>query len=208
MKRLHRSDLYCWSRFDADRNIDFHSYAWATPGGCVVIDPLPCSAHDRAHLDELGGVRLVIVTNSDHARASAELAAAADVPVAGPAAERGEFPVACARWLGDGEEPVPGLRVLELHGSKTPGELALLIDDDTLITGDLVRAHAGGALCLLPAAKLSDPDAARASVERLAGLPGIRAVLPGDGWPVFRDGDRLLRELAAGLAGAEGAAIS
>ncbi len=208
MKRLHRPDLFCWSQFDATRNIDFHSYAWSTDAGCVVIDPLPCSGHDLAHLRELGGVRLIIVTNSDHVRASAALAAASGAPVAGPKLEEDGFPIACAQWLEDGAQPVPGLRVLVMHGSKTAGELALLIDGDTLVPGDLVRAHAGGSLCILPDAKLSDPRAARASVERLADLPGIRAVLPGDGWPVFRDGGERLRELASAIAEAGEAATS
>jgi hypothetical protein len=31
-----------------------------------------------------------------------------------------------------------------LNGSKTPGELALVLEKTTLITGDLVRAHQAG----------------------------------------------------------------
>ena len=31
--------------------------------------------------------------------------------------------------------------VLALHGSKTPGELALVLEDTILVTGDLVRGH-------------------------------------------------------------------
>ena len=80
-------------------------------------------------------------------------------------------------------------------GSKTLGELALVLEGTTLVTGDLIRAHEGGRLCLLPDAKLTDSDAARSSVRRLAALPGIEAVLVGDGWPVFRHGAETLREL-------------
>ena len=90
---------------------------------------------------------------------------------------------------------VPGLVVHEVAGSKTPGELALVLEGTTLITGDLVRAHEGGRLCLLPDAKLGDGAAARASARRLAALPGIEAVIVGDGWPVFRHGAEALREL-------------
>lgn len=129
----------------------------------------------------------------------AELAAALGARVAGPAAEREGFPLACERWLGDGDELVPGLRALALAGSKTPGELALWLAPDTLICGDLVRGHVGGRLNLLPPAKLSDPAQARASVARLAALPGLEAVLVGDGWGAFRDGAARLRELLAGV---------
>ena len=116
--------------------------------------------------------------------------------LAGPAAERGTFPFPCDRWLADGEELVPGLRVLALEGSKTLGELALILDGTTLITGDLVRAHRADTLMMLPDAKLGDRNAALRSVQRLAALPGIEAVLVGDGWQVFREGRRMLGELA------------
>ena len=89
-----------------------------------------------------------------------------------------------------------------MAGSKTPGELALTLEGTTLVTGDLIRAHEGGRLCLVPDAKLSDPAAARASVRRLAALPGIDAVLVGDGWPVFRHGAEALRELVDSFDGA------
>lgn len=195
MKLLQRSDLFGWSCFDESRNIDFNSLLWTRDGDGVIVDPLPLSEHDAAHLRALGGAALVVVTNSDHVRATAEVAALTGARVAGPAAERDAFPIACDVWLGDGDEPLPGLRVIALEGSKTPGELALVIEGSTLVTGDLVRAHRGGGLDLLPDAKLADRGRALASLERLVELPGIEAVLPGDGWPVFRDGARALREL-------------
>src|SRR5690606_33846064 len=145
------------------------------------------------------GLALIVVTNSDHVRASAELAQATGAAVLGPAGEREAFPIACSRWLADGDEVAPGLRAYALAGSKTPGELALVLDGSTLITGDLVRAHEGGRLCLLPDAKLADRTAAAASARRLASIATIDAVLPGDGWPVFRGGRAALEELVASL---------
>lgn len=197
MKSLHRSDLYCWSAFDPDRNVDFNGWAWIRPAGNVLVDPMPMSAHDRAHLASLGGAAWIVVTNSDHCRAAEALAAEFGAKLAGPAGEADGFPLACDRWLGDGEALVPGLVALALDGSKTPGELALLLEERTLITGDLVRAHRGGALMMLPDPKLKDRAAARASVARLAALPEVDAVLVGDGWPMFQGGKAALLELAA-----------
>ena len=199
MKRLHKPDLYGWSTFNEARNIDFHSVLWVRSEGNVAIDPLPLSEHDGAHLRELGGVDTIIVTTSDHVRDSASLAEKTGARILGPAAERDTFPLACGLFLQEGDEPVPGLCVFELEGSKTPGELALLLGEDTLVTGDLVRAHEGGKLCTLPEAKLTDRAAAIESVHRLAALRGVEAVLTGDGWPVFRHGGEALRELANAL---------
>lgn len=199
MKRLHRPDIFGWSEFNENRNIDFHSVLWVRPGGNVVIDPLPLSPHDEAHLNELGGLAHVVITNSDHVRDAARLARETGAKLMGPVQEAPDFPLACDRWLSDGDEVVPGLVVFELDGSKSPGELALVLEGTTLITGDLIRAHEGGALCLLPEKKLTNKTAAINSVRRLAALPGITAVLAGDGWPVFRGADAALREMLAGL---------
>lgn len=199
MKSLHRPDLFGWATYDTARDIDFNAVLWTRPDGNVLIDPLPMSDHDRAHLGYLGGAAWIVITNSDHTRDAAALAAALGAKLAGPAAERDSFPLPCDRWLADGDELVPGLRALALDGSKTPGELALLLEERTLITGDLVRAHRAGSLMILPDTKLKDTAAAVQSVRRLAALPDVQAVLVGDGWPVFRDGGMLLRELAAAI---------
>jgi hypothetical protein len=195
MKLLHRPDLLGWSCFDQSRNIDFCSVAWIRPGGNVLIDPLPMSEHDRAHLASLGGATLIVITNSDHTRGAQGVAREFRAVLCGPRAERDNFPFPCERWLGEGDAPVPGLHVLELHGSKTPGELALVLESTTLITGDLVRGQVGGKLNLLPEAKLVDRAKAIASVKRIVDdYPGIETVLVGDGWPLFHEGRR---ELAA-----------
>ena len=197
MKRLHRDDLYGWSVFDEDRNIDFHSVLWVRVDGNVAIDPLPLSEHDQAHLESLGSLTTIVITNSDHERASRSLADATGARILGPKGERAQLD--CDGWLAEGDQVVPGLTVVVLEGSKTPGEIALLLEETTLITGDLIRAHEGGRLCLLPDQKLFDKTQAVASLKRLAALTQIETVLPGDGWPVFRGGAKALAELAAEL---------
>ena len=74
-----------------------------------------------------------------------------------------------------------------------------VLEGTTLVTGDLVRAHQGGRLNLLPDAKLRDRALAVASVRRLLEHERVDAVLPGDGWPIFRNGRDALKELVANL---------
>lgn len=195
MKSLHRTDLYSWSSFDLERNMDFNSIAWIRPDGNVLVDPLPLSSHDLEHLNLLGGAAWIVVTNSDHIRATEEIAGITGAQIAGPAGEQETFPLACHRWLSEGDELVPGLKVFTVQGSKTPGELALLLEGTTLIAGDLIRAHWAGSLTILPYTKLENRSKAVASVRRLAEIEEIEAVLVGDGWSVFRDGSKLLQEL-------------
>jgi glyoxylase-like metal-dependent hydrolase (beta-lactamase superfamily II) len=200
MKSLHRGDLYSWSTFDAERNVDFNSIVWVRADGNVLIDPLPLSDHDWQHLQSLGGAAFIVITNSDHIRDAEAIAQKTGAQLLGPQAEQATFPVPCDRWLKDGDEVVPGLEVLELNGSKTPGELALILEDLTLITGDLVRAHRANALMLLPDAKLKDKAAAIASVQRLANLEQIEVVLVGDGWSIFQNGHQYLQVLVPTFA--------
>jgi glyoxylase-like metal-dependent hydrolase (beta-lactamase superfamily II) len=201
MKLLHRPDLFCWSEFDSERNIDFHSIAWIRPEGNVLVDPLPLSDHDWKHLQSLGGAEWIVVTNSDHIRASLEIAEKTGAQIVAPGGEKGTFPIEVHRWLFDRDSVVPGLNALALDGSKTPGELALVLEETTLITGDLVRAHQAGSLMLLPDSKLVDKSQAIASVGRLAQFSQIEAVLVGDGWQIFRDGHIYLQELIDRIKG-------
>ncbi len=205
MKQLHEPHLFGWSVFNPERNLDFHSVFWRRSEGNVAIDPLPLSAHDRAHVEALGGLREIIITNSDHVRASRELAEGTGARIWVPRAEQSllasQLGAVEARGLGDGEEPFEGLSALELHGSKTLGELAIVIAGNTLVAGDLVRGHRAGRLNLLPEPKLTDKAQALASLRRLGALPGIDAVLVGDGWPVFKGGAQALAALIQELGG-------
>ncbi len=196
MRSLHRPDCHGWSAYQESLRIDFNSLLWRRGEGNVLVDPLPLSPADERHLDELGGAAWIVLTKSDHVRGAREIAARTGARLLGPRAERDRFPVACERWLADGDEPFPGLRVRELEGSKTDGELALVLEDATAVFGDLVRAHRAGALMLLPPPKLRDRERALESVRRLRALhPRIAHVLVGDGWCAFRHGGELLDEL-------------
>ena len=199
MKKLHRSDLFGWSIFNEERNIDFNSTLWVRSQGNVIIDPLLLIEHDKKHLESLGGAAHVIITNSDHIRDAAIISSMTGAKCWAPLAEKEQFPLQCDGWLQDGDEPISGIKIFSFNGSKTPGELAVLIDETTLITGDLIRAHEGGCLCIIPDAKLKNKDLAVKSIKRMASIKKIQAVIPGDGWPVFNQGHEALFELSEKL---------
>ena len=199
MKKLHRSDLFGWSIFNEERNIDFNSTLWVRSQGNVIIDPLPLIEHDKKHLESLGGAAHVIITNSDHIRDTAKISSMTGAKCWAPLAEKDNFSVECDGWLQDGDEPISGIEIFSFNGSKTPGELAVLIDETTLITGDLIRAHEGGSLCKIPDAKLKNRELAVESIKRMASIRSIQAVIPGDGWPIFNKGHAALLELAGKL---------
>lgn len=183
MKLLHRKDLFCWSVFNEERNVDFNSVVLSgRPGGNIVFDPMPMSAHDEKHLRDLGGAAWIVITNASHVRDTEKVRAAFGAKVAAPLAERSLISIPVDRWLSPGDELVPGLRAIGFDGSKTPGELAFVLDETILITGDLIRSHRLGKLMLLPDSFLKDPAAAKQSLRRLLDFPKIDSVLVGDGW--------------------------
>ena len=196
MKQLHRSDLFNWSEFNEERNIDFNGTLWLSPAGNVLIDPVTLTEHDINHLESLGGAAHVIITNSDHVRDAAKILLITGAKCWGPAAEKENFPISCDGWLSEEEQPIKGIEVFCLNGSKTPGELALLIDNKTLVTGDLIRSHEGGHLRILPEEKLQNRELALKSIKRMASITNIQAVIPGDGWPVFNYGHEALLTLS------------
>jgi hypothetical protein len=196
VKQLHRSDLFNWSEFNEERNIDFNGTLWLSPAGNVLIDPVTLTEHDINHLESLGGAAHVIITNSDHVRDAAKILLITGAKCWGPAAEKEDFPISCDGWLSEEEQPIKGIEVFCLNGSKTPGELALLIDNKTLVTGDLIRSHEGGHLRILPEEKLQNRELALKSIKRMASITNIQAVIPGDGWPVFNYGHEALLTLS------------
>mgnify|MGYP001353336214 CR=1 FL=1 len=199
MKKLHSSDLYCWSEFNEERNIDFNGTLWVNSLGNVLIDPVRLEEHDKNHLDSLGGAAHIIITNSDHVRDTEIISSLTGAKCWGPSEEKDGFPFECDAWLKEGDEPINGIKIYSLNGSKTKGELAILIESKTLVTGDLIRAHEGGKLCMLPDEKLKDRKLALESVKRMASIKDIIAVIPGDGWPIFKYGHDALLELSEKL---------
>ena len=151
------------------------------------------------HLDGLGGAAHLIITNSDHVRDSERILLFTGAKCWGPFAEKKQFPFNCDDWLKDGDKPVNNLEVFCMEGSKTPGELAILIDNTTLVTGDIIRAHEGGRLCMLPDEKLQNRELAVNSIKRIAAIKSIEAVITGDGWPIFKNGHDALVELSEKL---------
>tara|TARA_Y100001970_G_C14255107_1_gene874733 strand:- start:2270 stop:2872 length:603 start_codon:yes stop_codon:yes gene_type:complete len=200
LKTLHRKDLYCWSKFDIERNIDFNGLLWINPrGGNIIIDPVEMQDYDKKHLEILGGATSIIITNSDHIRDTENILALTGAKCFGPIEEKKKFPFTCDYWLKDGDQPLAGIDIFSFNGSKTNGELAILIEKNTLVTGDLIRCHHGGKLSMLPDEKLRNRRLAIESIKRMASIKEISSVIPCDGWPIFNYGHEALKELCKGI---------
>jgi uncharacterized cupin superfamily protein len=175
--------VWSWSRWQADRNLDFNGFFVETNEGNLVVDPIE---PDDALLADLRarGVASVIVTNRDHERGSAAVAAATGARVLAPALDAPELARPPDATFAP-EDLIHGWRVLGFEGLKTPGEVALFDPARrTVIVGDAIWGTPAGALTLMPDAKLADPERALLSLRRLRAIYP-RHLLVGDGACVF-----------------------
>ncbi len=194
MKEIAVTNFYSWSIFSQERQIDFNGHLWVREEGNVLIDPVPMTAADLEQFDQLGGAAWIVLTNRDHEREAAFFQDRTGTRIAAHRADADLFDQPPDRLLDDGEEIVPGLRVVHLAHGKSPGEIALYWPAlKMVLAGDLVVGAPLGRITLLPDAKLADPPQAALGLRKLLQLD-FDALLMGDGHSVLHDARRLLLE--------------
>ena len=194
MQALAIPGAFAWSVWQPDRNVFFNSHFFQRDGGNVVIDPLVASDAELAHMESLGGVSLVIVTNRDHERKARDLAARFGAKVA---ASRGDAPLLSVPvdiMLEAGDEPFDGASVLAFEGLKSPGEIALSLPKHrAALVGDALWGDPAGTVRMLPDDKLIDASRAVLSLRQLWALR-LEILLVGDGQSLMRDADHVIGE--------------
>lgn len=191
------SDMYCWSVFNEDRQIDFNGHLWVREEGNVLFDPVPMIESDLAQLDRLGGAAWIVLTNRDHEREAAAFRERTGARVIAHEADAGSLGVSVDRAVGEGEI-LPGLQAVPLEHGKSPGEIALHWPErEAVLASDLVVGAPVGRLSLLADEKLEDAPAAALECRKLLALE-FDAILVGDGHSLVTGArEQLLRCLEA-----------
>jgi metallo-beta-lactamase superfamily protein len=170
------------------------SHALADEHGCVWIDPVRVN-----DLGELPRPDAIVLTSRGHQRAAWRYRREFGVPVYGP--RGGEGYDEAPDTLYEEGDPLPQ----GLTGIPTPGfgdakfALHRAAHGDTpslMIVGDLVMRRDDGSLTTIPPQFQSDPEAARGSLERVAGEP-FDLLLIGHAPPVTTDPHSRLQSLLA-----------
>jgi uncharacterized cupin superfamily protein/glyoxylase-like metal-dependent hydrolase (beta-lactamase superfamily II) len=175
--------VWSWSRWQPDRDLDFNGFFAEGADGNLVVDPVEPDEATLAALRERG-VAAVVVTNRDHERAAAAVAAATGAPVIASELDAPLLAQRVDRTVRPGDV-VHGWTVIGLDGFKTAGEIALHDRArKTAIVGDALWGTPAGALTLMPDAKLADPVRATLSARKLRALR-LDHLLVGDGACVF-----------------------
>jgi glyoxylase-like metal-dependent hydrolase (beta-lactamase superfamily II) len=183
--------LFAWQAYDPSSKVDLTSVAHLVDRRLVIVDPVELAEEAKAELLAAGDPVAIVLTNGNHERASARLAASWQVPVLCHEAAAAGTGLAPDAFIGDGQELLGGLTVITLPGGG-PGELALYhARTQALSFGDLVINLPGYEFSLLPDKYCLDPQQARASLQKLRSL-AVSRVTFAHGWPVVTGaGERL-----------------
>ena len=187
--------LALWHGYDPAVKADLYSTCVLTPRGAYLVDPIPLQSEA---LDEvLGSHRVsgVIVTNSNHYRASAKFAEQFSAPVFAraetfPDKTSGEF-----RRIADSDEICDGLRVIGIEGAAS-GEIVLhyVPDGGTLVVGDALINFEPYGFTFLPGKYCLNEKEIRRSLRKLLDYEAER-MLFAHGMPILSGASERLQAL-------------
>ena len=186
MKRLIFEDLYSWSVFSPERQVDFNGHLWVRPDGNILIDPVAMSDADQEHLTALGGVRSIVLTNADHEREAAALREQMGADVIVHEADADALSITPTRTFGTERRLslvyMPSISVTE----KSRRNRTLLPREGGRSLRRSGRRRPDGSIDLLADEKLADPPKAALELRKILGLR-FNTILVGDGHSIFKD---------------------
>jgi len=197
--------LLIWQTYDPALKADLFSTAIATRSGSFLVDPIPLADAALTQLLKAGSVSGVIVTNSNHLRASADFADRFSVPiVAHPQTFPGQaFPGTkvrqsdgLVRWrVGDGSKICDELAVIGIDGAAA-GEIVLHYapNGGMLIIGDALINFEPYGFTFLPHKYCSNEKEMRRSLRKLLTRKAER-MLFAHGPPIQSAASARLRQL-------------
>lgn len=189
------SNIAIWHDYDPGVKADLYSTSLSTSEGMYLIDPIPL---EKEALDELIGsdrVAGIVLTNSNHCRASARFAEKFAVPVFACCELFPDKTAQQFRSVADGDEICNGLRVIGIEGAAA-GEVILhyASNSGTLIVGDALINFEPYGFTFLPAKYCSNEKEMRRSLQKLLDYEAER-ILFAHGAPILSGASDRLRGL-------------
>jgi hypothetical protein len=187
--------LALWHSYDPAVKAELYSTCLLTSDGACLIDPIPLESEA---LDELVGsahVAGIIVTSSNHGRASAQFAEKFSVPIFAPSETFPDKTPCKFRSVANGDEICDELLVIAIEGAG-PGEIALYYpaDNGTLILGDALINFEPYGFTFLPAKYCSKEKEMRRSLRKLLDYQAER-MLFAHGMPILSGASERLQDL-------------
>lgn len=179
-------DIWQWSWFSQEKQIDFNGLFMAVGEHRVLVDPPPMMAEEMTHVRQAGHLDYIVITNRDHEREVETYRKEFGCRVLVPEIDAPEMTIKADKTYKDGELLPGGIWVVHLKDQKSPGECGLFLErgKGVMVLGDALIGKPPGALSMLPPHKYADPTRARASLRRLLNY-NFDTLLVGDGTSIL-----------------------
>ena len=194
------SDLYQWSEFSVEKQLNFNGYYLINNGESVIIDPPTLLNGDLQSLKNLikknsgSPLKAVLLTNVHHDRISQKVKEAFNIPVYIHENDADDLDFQADHTFVDGDKLFCGLKVVHLKNQKSPGESAFYLEDQKkMFVGDALIGKVSGKLNMLPPEKFLDINEARKSLQILRNF-NFDDLLLGDGECILGKGKKTFEE--------------
>jgi glyoxylase-like metal-dependent hydrolase (beta-lactamase superfamily II) len=192
------SNVAVWHGYDPSVKAELYSTCLLASDAAYLVDSIPLRSETFDELIGSAHVAGIVVTNSNHPRASVHFAEQLSVPIF---ARSETFPDKALLKFGrvaDGDEICDGLRVIEIEGAAA-GEIVLHFGQDggTLIVGDALINFEPYGFTFLPGKYCSNQKEMRRSLQKLLDYEAER-MLFAHGTPILSGASERLRGLLAG----------
>jgi hypothetical protein len=189
------SNIAIWHDYDSDVRAELYSTWLGTSGGMYLIDPIALQREALHRLIGPGKVAGIVITNSNHHRASAKFAAALSVPLFGHGEALLDQSPLQFRSVADGDKIYDELSVIGIEGA-AEGEIALHYDRNggTFIIGDALINFEPYGFTFLPAKYCSNQKQMRRSLRKLLDYKAER-MLFAHGTPILSGANERLHGL-------------
>jgi glyoxylase-like metal-dependent hydrolase (beta-lactamase superfamily II) len=193
-------NLYQWSEFSVEKQLNFNGYYLVHNGESVIIDPPVLLDNDLQSLKNLliknsdSPLKAILLTNVHHDRISQKAKKIFNVPVYIHENDVSELDFEADHTFVNGDKLFCGLKVIHLKNQKSPGESAFYLEDQKkMFIGDALIGKVSGKLNMLPPEKFVDIDEARKSLQVLRSFD-FDDLLLGDGECILGEGKETLEE--------------
>ena len=191
-------NLFCWSEFSDEKQLNFNGYYLVNREESVIIDPPDLSDDGMSELKQQvvdhadSPLKAVLLTNVHHDRASLKFKETFDIPIYIHESDKDLLELTPDHTFKGDELLFCGLKVIHLKNQKSPGESAFLLEDKKqLFVGDGLIGKTKGKLNLLPPDKYKDINKAKEALKVLE-LYDFDDLLLGDGEPIQGGAKKLL----------------
>jgi glyoxylase-like metal-dependent hydrolase (beta-lactamase superfamily II) len=183
-------NIYSWSEFSDEKQMDFNGYLIIGNRESVIIDPPKVESGKLAQLlgqHESSPLQGILLTNIHHERESNPIKKLYSVPVWVNVLDAKGLDAPAEKTFNGGDSLLCDIEAIQLENQKSPGETAFYIKQQKImLVGDAILGKVPGKLNMLPPDKYEDPVKAKSSLKKLLKYD-FETLLVGDGTSILKD---------------------